>query len=40
LPASAIGGVFFVDLVLKFVLYYYHERLWYKHINYGVKKDV
>lgn len=40
LPAKAIGGVFFVDLVLKFVLYYYHERLWYKHITYGVKKDV
>jgi uncharacterized membrane protein len=37
LPAKAIGGVFFVDLVLKFVLYYYHERLWYKHIRYGVK---
>jgi len=40
LPAKAIGGVFLVDLVLKFVLYYYHERLWYKHITYGVKKDV
>jgi|TARA_B110000977_G_scaffold195221_1_gene273272 uncharacterized membrane protein len=40
LPAKAIGGVFLVDLVLKFVLYYYHERLWYKHITYGVKTDV
>lgn len=40
LPPKLIGGVFFVDLVLKFVLYYYHERLWYKHISYGVKKDV
>ena len=37
LPAKAIGAVFFVDLVLKFVLYYYHERLWYKYIRYGVK---
>lgn len=37
LPAKAISAVFFVDLVLKFVLYYYHERLWYKHIKYGVK---
>lgn len=37
LPANAIGAVFFVDLVLKFVLYYYHERLWYKYIRYGVK---
>lgn len=37
LPPEAIGAVFFVDLVLKFVLYYYHERLWYKYIRYGVK---
>lgn len=37
LPPKAIGAVFVVDLILKFVLYYWHERLWYKHIKYGVK---
>ena len=39
LPAKAIGAVFFVDLVVKFVLYYYHERAWYRFIKYGVKDD-
>lgn len=37
LPPKAIGGVFVADLVIKFILYYGHERLWYKHIKYGVK---
>ena len=37
LPPKAIGGVFIADLVIKFILYYGHERLWYKHIKYGVK---
>lgn len=37
LPPKAIGGVFLADLVIKFILYYWHERLWYKHIRYGVK---
>ena len=37
LPPKAIGGVFIADLVIKFILYYGHERLWYKHIRYGVK---
>ena len=37
LPPKAIGGVFIADLVIKFILYYVHERLWYKHIKYGVK---
>jgi len=37
LPPEAIGAVFLVDLVLKFVLYYMHERVWYKHIRFGVK---
>jgi uncharacterized membrane protein len=38
LPPKAIGAVFVVDLILKFVLYYAHERVWYKYISYGVKK--
>jgi len=38
LPPKAVGGVFVADLIIKFVLYYGHERLWYKFISYGVKK--
>ena len=40
LPPKAVGGIFVVDLILKFVLYYIHERVWYKHIKFGIKKDV
>ena len=36
LPPKAVGAVFVADLVIKFVLYYIHERVWYKHIKYGV----
>jgi len=38
LPPQAIGAVFIADLIIKFVLYYAHERVWYKHINFGVIK--
>ena len=37
LPPKAVGAVFVADLIIKFVLYYGHERLWYKYIRYGVK---
>lgn len=40
LPPKAIGGVFIADLIIKFVLYYGHERLWYKHIKFGLKNEV
>ena len=30
----AIGGV---EVVTKMVLYYLHERFWYKFVKYGVK---
>jgi uncharacterized membrane protein len=30
----AIGGV---ELITKMVLYYFHERAWYKFSRYGVK---
>tara|TARA_B100001057_G_scaffold76104_2_gene70829 strand:- start:4888 stop:5109 length:222 start_codon:yes stop_codon:yes gene_type:complete len=33
----AIGGV---ELVTKMVLYYFHERIWYKFSNYGVNKTI
>jgi uncharacterized membrane protein len=37
LPPKAVGAVFVADLIIKFVLYYIHERVWYKHIKFGVK---
>jgi uncharacterized membrane protein len=37
LPPKVVGMVFVADLIIKFVLYYGHERLWYKHIRYGIK---
>lgn len=37
LPPKAIGAVFLADLVIKFVLYYAHERIWYNKIKFGVK---
>tara|TARA_Y100000816_G_C26107868_1_gene589481 strand:+ start:2928 stop:3143 length:216 start_codon:yes stop_codon:yes gene_type:complete len=35
LPAKAIGLVFFADLIIKFILYFFHERIWVK-IKYGI----
>lgn len=37
LPPKAVGLVFVADIIIKFVLYYVHERVWYKHIKFGVK---
>jgi uncharacterized membrane protein len=39
LPPKAVGGVFLADLIIKFVLYYGHERIWYRYIKFGVKND-
>lgn len=39
LPAKAIGLVFFADLVIKFVLYFVHERIWANNIKFGIKKN-
>ena len=36
LPPKTIGFVFLADLIIKFILYYVHERVWYKHIKFGV----
>ena len=38
LPPKAVGAVFVADLIIKFVLYYGHERLWYNYIKFGVKQ--
>lgn len=32
----AIGGV---EVITKMVLYFLHERIWYKYSSYGVKKS-
>ena len=37
LPPKAVGAVFVADLIIKFVLYYAHERVWYKYIKFGIK---
>jgi uncharacterized membrane protein len=31
----AIGGV---EVITKILLYYFHERVWYRYIKYGLKK--
>lgn len=33
----AIGGV---ELITKMVLYYFHERAWYKFTKYGIDKTI
>jgi len=30
----AIGGV---EVITKMILYYFHERAWYRFSNYGIK---
>ena len=37
LPTKVLGLVFFTDLVLKFILYFIHERFWLSNIKYGIK---
>jgi len=39
LPPKAVGFVFVADLIIKFVLYYAHERVWYRHIKFGLSKE-
>lgn len=31
-------GVALLEVITKMFLYYFHERLWYNHINFGVDK--
>jgi uncharacterized membrane protein len=34
-----IGGAFsIVEILIKPIIYFAHERIWYRHIKYGVKK--
>lgn len=39
LPPKAVGFVFLADLIIKFVLYYGHERVWYKYIKFGIERN-
>jgi len=35
-----VGGTFSaIELIYKPIQYYVHERVWYKHIGYGVDRD-
>lgn len=35
-----VGTTFSIaELIWKPIQYYYHERIWYKFIKYGIKKD-
>ena len=33
---AAIGGI---EIVTKMILYYFHERAWYKFSKFGIKKN-
>lgn len=33
---AMIGGV---EVITKTMLYYFHERVWYNHIKFGVRDD-
>ena len=37
-PYKAIGLIFFADIVIKFVLYFFHERVW-GLLRFGIKKS-
>jgi adenylylsulfate kinase len=37
-PAKAVGAIFIADLIIKFALYYAHERVWYNYIKFGIKE--
>tara|TARA_Y100000992_G_scaffold264966_1_gene202041 strand:+ start:863 stop:1087 length:225 start_codon:yes stop_codon:yes gene_type:complete len=37
LPAKAIGLVFFADLIIKFILYFIHERIWVNYVKLGLR---
>ena len=39
LPLKWAGMVGVAELVLKPIIYFLHERMWYKWIKYGIKGD-
>ena len=38
LPLKWAGMVGVGELILKPIIYFFHERIWYKYIKYGLKK--
>jgi len=34
---AAIGGF---EIITKTILYYFHERVWYNYIDFGIKKSI
>jgi len=38
LPLKWAGMVGVGELILKPIIYFFHERMWYKYIKYGLKK--
>jgi uncharacterized membrane protein len=38
LPIKWAGMVGFAELILKPIIYFIHERIWYKYIKFGLKK--
>lgn len=38
-PTKVIGLVFVADLIIKFILYFFHERLWTSFIKFGIVSD-
>ena len=34
------AGIASIEVITKMFLYYFHERIWYKNIAYGVNKNV
>jgi uncharacterized membrane protein len=39
LPIKWAGIVGIAELVLKPIIYFFHERFWYKYIKFGLKKE-
>ena len=38
LPIKWAGMVGVAELIVKPIIYFFHERIWYKYIKYGLKK--
>jgi uncharacterized membrane protein len=38
-PLKWAGMIGFAELVLKPIIYFLHERVWYKWIKYGIKSE-
>jgi uncharacterized membrane protein len=39
LPIKWAGMVGIAELILKPIIYFFHERFWYKYVKFGLKKQ-